>query len=93
MATAKNVKPNTKNSPAVVVGKNVNNKDASVYEKRGTSAADGEATVVLKGKPVDALRPAIGTLFKSQPDTKTDGITIRGTGAAIKGIKSRGPMA
>ena len=93
MATAKNVKPTTKNSPAVVVGKNANNKDAFAYEKRGTSAADGEAAVVLKGKPIDALRPAIGNLFKDQPDTKTDGITIRGTGAATKGIKSRGPMA
>lgn len=28
-----------------------------------------------------------------QTDIKTDGITMRGHGAAIKGIKSRGPMA
>ena len=27
-----------------------------------------------------------------QTDVKSDGIKIRGTGAAIKGIKSRGPM-
>jgi hypothetical protein len=93
MAVAKNIKPTTKNSPAVVTGKNPNNKPAEAYDTRGTSPADGEAAVVLKGKPIDALRPSIGTLFKSQPDTKTDGIKIRGTGAATKGIKSRGPMA
>lgn len=28
-----------------------------------------------------------------QTDIKTDGITMRGGGAAVKGIKSRGPMA
>ncbi len=28
-----------------------------------------------------------------QTDIKTDGITMRGYGAATKGIKSRGPMA
>lgn len=27
------------------------------------------------------------------PGTKTDGIKIRGTGAATKGVKARGPMA
>lgn len=69
------------------------NKDASAYAKNGTSVADGEAAVVKSGSPVDALRPSIGNLFKSQPDTKTDGITMRGYGAATKGIKSRGPMA
>ena len=93
MAIVKNVKPTTKNSPKVVTGKNPENKPAESYEKNGTSVSDGESAVVLKGKPIDALRPSIGTLFKSQPETKTDGIKIRGTGAATKGIKSRGPMA
>jgi hypothetical protein len=69
------------------------NKDASAYEMNGTSVADGMTGVVKSGKPVDSLRPSIGNLFKSQPDTKTDGITMRGYGAATKGIKSRGPMA
>lgn len=37
---------------------------------------------------------AIGGLNKGNyKPTKTDGITMRGHGAAIKGIKSRGPMA
>jgi hypothetical protein len=91
MAVAKNVKATPAGS--YPLGHAKENKDASAYEKNGTSVAYGESAVVKSGKPIDALRPAIGTLFKSQPDTKTDGITIRGTGAATKGIKSRGPMA
>jgi hypothetical protein len=91
MAVAKNVKATPAGS--YPLGHAKENKDASAYQKNGTSVADGESAVVLKGKPVDALRPSIGNLFKSQPDDKTDGIKIRGTGAATKGIKSRGPMA
>jgi hypothetical protein len=91
MATAKNVKATPAGS--YPLGHAKENKDASAYVNNGTSVADGENAVVLKGKPVDALRPSIGTLFKSQPETKTDGVTMRGYGAATKGIKSRGPMA
>lgn len=38
---------------------------------------------------------SIGAIDRSnqQEKTKTDGIKIRGTGAATKGIKARGPMA
>jgi hypothetical protein len=37
---------------------------------------------------------SVGGVFKAQNDTvKTDGIKIRGTGAATKGTKARGPMA
>jgi hypothetical protein len=98
MSIAKNIKPTTKNSPKVVTGKNPDNKDASVYAKPHTmsgsavGAAQAEDAVVLKGKPIDALRPTIGNLFKSQPDTKTDGIKQRGHGAATKGFTSRGPL-
>jgi hypothetical protein len=34
-----------------------------------------------------------GTSKGNYKPTKTDGITMRGAGAATKGIKSRGPMA
>jgi hypothetical protein len=94
MATAKNVKPTTKNSPAVTTGKAPNNKDASAYEKRGTSAADGEAAVVLTGSQIDALEPAIGNLFKKQKgENKNGSWEFRGAGAATKGRKSYGPLA
>ena len=44
---------------------------------------------------VDTLDPSVGHLSKSAGDEpiKTDGITMRGHGAAVRGIKSRGPMA
>ena len=42
---------------------------------------------------IDSLNIAAGNVSKgnTKPD-KTDGIKIRGTGAATKGIKARGPM-
>jgi hypothetical protein len=38
---------------------------------------------------------SIGNISKSAGDkpTKTDGIKVRGTGAATKGLMARGPMA
>ena len=69
------------------------NKPADKYAANGTSVADGMAGVVKKGSQIDELRPSIGGIFKSQPETKTDGVKIRGTGAATKGLKARGPMA
>lgn len=77
-----------------VMGKEVGSAD--IYAKphnMSGGAVDPQSAVVKKGNPVDALRPSIGGLFKSQPETKTDGIKIRGTGAATKGTMARGPMA
>lgn len=71
----------------------IENKPAEAYAKNDTSVADGMSGVVKKGNQMDALRPSIGGIFKSQPGTKTDGIKIRGTGAATKGVMARGPMA
>jgi hypothetical protein len=51
------------------------------------------ADIMKAGKELDQARPSIGNVFKSQPADKTDGIKIRGTGAATKGTKARGPMA
>jgi hypothetical protein len=43
---------------------------------------------------MDDLNIAVGGLNKGNyKPTKTDGITMRGAGAATKGIKCRGPMA
>ena len=72
----------------------IENKPASVYAKNGTSVANGENAVVNKGNEMDSLRIAIGGISKgNNRPTKTDGIKIRGTGAATKGVMARGPMA
>ena len=43
---------------------------------------------------LDKSNPSISGISKKNGNpTKTDGITMRGHGAATKGIKSRGPMA
>ena len=72
----------------------IENKPASAYAKNGTSVSNGENAVVNKGNEMDALRIAIGGISKGNDrPTKTDGIKIRGTGAATKGVMARGPMA
>lgn len=43
---------------------------------------------------MDEMNISTGGISKGNTKpTKTDGITMRGAGAATKGIKSRGPMA
>lgn len=43
---------------------------------------------------MDDMNVSVGGVSKGNyKATKTDGITMRGHGAATKGIKSRGPMA
>ena len=44
---------------------------------------------------LDTMDVSLGQFSKSAGDesTKTDGIKIRGTGAATKGVMARGPMA
>ena len=79
---------------AKMMGKEVG--DAGIYAKPHTmagGAVDVEAAVVKKGNQMDSLRPSVGGIFKSQPETKTSGIKQRGSGAATKGFTSRGPMA
>ena len=43
---------------------------------------------------LDTMNVSIGAISKSAGDekVKTDGIRMRGTGAATKGVMSRGPM-
>ena len=74
------VKPTKKDSPAVKVGRNSDNKPAEAYAKPHT----------MKGKSFDINdTPGAGYPDKA----KTSGIKIRGTGAATKGVMARGPMA
>jgi hypothetical protein len=72
----------------------IENKPAKAYAKNGTSVADGMGAVVDKGSAIDNLRISVGGISKgNNTSTKTDGIKIRGTGAATKGTMARGPMA
>jgi hypothetical protein len=67
---------------------------ASVYaEPHSMSGGPVEDKRVNRSK-LDTLDPSIGALSKSAGNepTKTDGIKIRGTGAATKGVMARGPM-
>jgi hypothetical protein len=77
----------------------INNKQAAAYAKPHTMS--GKAVTVEanpgKGKDMSMLSNARATLGSitsgEQPGTKTSGIKMRGTGAATKGLMSRGPMA
>lgn len=72
----------------------IENKPASAYAKNATSVADGMSAVVKQGNAMDDLKISVGGISKSQnKGVKTDGIKIRGTGAATKGTMARGPMA
>ena len=81
----------TKNSPKVVTGKNSNNKPAEAYASQG---AKDKLKVTSQKEEINQLNPSAGMVSKGnyKPE-KTDGIKIRGTGAATKGVMARGPMA
>ena len=69
--------------------------DASVYvaphTMNGGPVTDGRANM-SKAETVDM---SVGNISKAAGDVgiKTSGIKMRGTGAATKGLMSRGPMA
>lgn len=56
------------------------------------SIGNGYSAEPTKAKQVDM---SVGNINRNgyNPDVKTDGIEIRGCGAATKGTKARGPMA
>lgn len=72
----------------------IENKPAEAYAANGTSVADSKNAVTKKGNAMDELKISVGAISKGNDrPTKTDGIKIRGTGAATKGTMARGPMA
>ena len=87
------VKPTTKNSPPVKTGANRDNKPAETYAGRYK-----EGLAQLESRPNKSKRDeydvSIGAISKSagNESVKTSGIKMRGTGAATKGVMSRGPM-
>jgi hypothetical protein len=80
-----------------MMGKEVG--DASVYAQPHTMKGKAVKAETNPGKQpnhskLDTYNVSVGNISKSagnQP-TKTDGIKIRGTGAATKGVMARGPM-
>ena len=77
-----------------------NNLPASAYAKPHTMAGKSVAIAENPGKEpnrseLSSLDPSIGRLSKSAGNEKikTDGIQMRGFGAATKGTMCRGPMA
>jgi hypothetical protein len=71
-----------------------NNLPASAYAGRYKEGMADLAAKANKSK-ADTVDMSIGNISKSggNQSTKTDGIKIRGTGAATKGVMARGPMA
>jgi len=88
------VKPTTKNSPPVTVGANRDNLPADAYAGRGKEGY-AEFNARPNHSKLDTLDVSVGNRSKSAGNepTKTSGIKMRGTGAATKGVMSRGPMA
>ena len=77
-----------------------NNKPASSYAKPHTMSGKGVKVVENPGSgpnrsKLDTSDISVGQYSVSAGDetVKTDGIKIRGTGAATKGVMARGPMA
>ena len=73
---------------------------ANVYAKPHTMSGKAVRPETNPGKEpnrskLDTYDVSVGAISKSAGDekTKTDGIKIRGTGAATKGVMARGPMA
>jgi hypothetical protein len=77
-----------------------NNLPASAYAKPHTMSGKNVTVEENPGKganrsKLDVMDVSIGRISKSAGNEtiKTDGIKMRGTGAATKGVMSRGPMA
>jgi hypothetical protein len=80
------------------MGKEVGN--AAVYAQPHTMKGKAVGIEPNPGKmpnrsKADTVNMSIGAISKAAGDEKikTDGIKMRGTGAATKGLMSRGPMA
>ena len=78
-----------------VMGKEVGSGATYAEPHTMTGKKVGVKSKVEDGKEViNDLNPSAGTVSKGNyKPIKTDGIKIRGTGAATKGVTARGPMA
>ena len=79
-----------------MMGKEVG--DATTYAKPHTMTGKKVQVSANPGKPSDissttTMKMSVGNYNNGESTTKTSGIKMRGTGAATKGLMSRGPMA
>ena len=78
-----------------VMGKEVGS--ASVYAKPHTMSSgsvSNQVPTTTGANCMTEMNPSVGGISKGNyKPVKTDGIKIRGTGAATKGVMARGPMA
>jgi hypothetical protein len=70
---------------------------ASVYAKPHTmdsGSVSNQVPTETGAKRMTEMNPSVGGISKGNyKPVKTDGIKMRGAGAATKGVMSRGPMA
>ena len=74
--------------PHTMKGKTMNAKDAMMAVSRPPDPNTLAANKIKPGKP--AMRVSAGD--PDADNVKTTGVKMRGTGAATKGVMSRGPM-
>ena len=79
-----------------VMGKEVG--DAATYAAPHKMNGKAVKMSTNPGKPSDissttTMKMSVGNYNNGQSETKTSGIKMRGTGAATKGLMSRGPLA
>jgi hypothetical protein len=75
--------------PHTMKGKTMNAKDAMMAVSRPPDPNTLAANKIKPAQP--AMRVSVGD--PNADDVKTTGMKMRGTGAATKGVMSRGPMA
>ena len=76
--------------PHTMKGKSMNAKDAMQSVSR---PPDPNTLSANKMKPGGQPVPRVSAGDPAADDVKTSGMKMRGTGAATKGVMSRGPMA
>ena len=79
-----------------MMGKEVG--DAATYAKPHNMNGKAVGMSANPGKPSDissttTMKMSVGNYNNGESQVKTSGIKMRGTGAATKGLMSRGPMA
>jgi len=78
-------------------GKEIGNAEVYAQPHTGSSAGVELGNGYSGAKPTraDTVNMSVGNINRDgyNPDVKTTGIKIRGTGAATKGVMARGPMA
>lgn len=101
---ANQIKATKKDSPSIRLGKARDNKPADDYAPPHTMSGKKITGNEVMEKGVYATDRSVyeaelkdpvpnGLSYATTKKPKQDGVTMRGYGAATKGIKSRGPMA